>query len=497
MKKSLILLVFLFGIFMLAGCKENVRQGEGYNVLSVADIADQDIEIKFVVRSGVISTALADLVAEFKLLYPKITVKIEALSGSYDTIRSTTMLDINSKKAPDLVIGYPDHFAEYFSAGALVNLQGFIESPDVGFTEVEMADFLETYLVENRGYNAELPEDLYGLPFNKSTEVLVYNKTFFEGVYGETWETKIPKTWQELETVGADIITRVQNKEADEIFVVSINPTTLVKTYLKVSDYLTTNKFIPLGYDSSDNAFITLTRQFGAAYTQRVDVENGYVRFNNAQTIAAMTYFKSLKDAKLFGTSALFGLDYMSDAFKLIQCVMTVGSSAGVGYNSDATSSFDYELGIAPIPYYAADKKFVIQQGTNVAMLNQNTDEEKLATWLFMKFLMQPEKTAQFAIATGGYLPVKVSAYETTEYAEFLTNPTDDKVNYSKAANVALDDYIEQQYIFFVDDAFVGSAAIRSEVGSVFNAIIVNNENIQARINQAYNTLKPYVEDNE
>ncbi|HNZ50064.1 MAG TPA: extracellular solute-binding protein [Bacilli bacterium] len=492
MKKSLILLVLLFSVFMFVGCKQNVRVTDNFKVLSVEEIANKDITIKFVVRSGVISTALVDLVTEFKERYPKITVDVEALSGSYDLIRSTTMIDINSKQAPDLVIGYPDHFAEYYSAGALVNLTRFIEDKKVGFTEEEMSDFLETYLKENRGFNDEKPEYIYGLPFNKSTEVLVYNKTFFEKLYGETWQTKIPKTWQELETVGADIVTRVRNKEADNIFVQSIDPKTQVKTYLKVSDYLATGKFIPLGYDSADNAFITLTRQFGAEYTKRIDVEHGYVRFNNQQSKDAMAYFKGLKDNGIFGTSALYGLDYMSDAFKLIQSVMSVGSSAGVGYN--ASAGFAYELGVAPIPYYSADKKYVIQQGTNIAMLNQNSDEEKLAAWLFIKFLMEPEKSAQFAIATGGYFPVRKSAYETAKYTEYLTNPTDDKVHYSKAANVVLNDYIEQEYIYFVDDAFVGSAAIRNEAGAIFNDIMVNNKVIEARINEAYKTLKPYVE---
>jgi multiple sugar transport system substrate-binding protein len=237
-----------------------------------------------------------------------------------------------------------------------------------------------------------------------------------------------------------------------------------------------------------------LIRQFGADYTERVDVEHGYIRFDNPEAIASMTYFKGLKDAGVFGNAAIFGTDYCSEAVMQIKCVMTVGSSAGVGYNADTKSQFDYELGVAPIPYYTADKKYVIQQGTNIAMINQNSDEEKLAAWLFIKFLMQPAQTAQFAMATGGYLPVRESAYASAEYAEYLTNPTDDKKDYSKAANVALYDYIENEYIFFVDDAFVGSAEIRNEAGAIFDDIIVNGKNIQDRIDQAYNTLKPFVE---
>ena len=46
---------------------------------------------------------------------PGINVVIVAIEGSYDDLRANTMMDINSGSAtaPDLVIGYPDHFAEY------------------------------------------------------------------------------------------------------------------------------------------------------------------------------------------------------------------------------------------------------------------------------------------------------------------------------------------------------------------------------------------------
>lgn len=497
MKKSLFLLILLLTATMFTGCVANKRKAQNFNVLSIEDIKDKETSITFLVRSGVISTALVDLEAEFEAEYPYIDVKVKALTGGYDDIRSTTLLDINSKnkETADLVIGYPDHFVEYYSAGALVDLQYFIQDKNVGFSKDEMADFLESYLKENRGYDDQYPEDLYGLPFNKSTEVMVYNKTAFKELFGEGWESKVPKTWQEVATISEEIITKVKAGELDKVFVESVDPETEVTTYLKVSDYLSDpdkKKFIPFGYDSSDNGFITLTRQFGGKYTERVNVEKGYVRFNNTESKAAMAYFKDLNNKGYFGTAANFGASYNSDAFKLIQVLMTVGSSAGVGYN--ASKKYEYELGVAPIPYYNEDAKYVIQQGTNIGMINLNTDEEKLASWLFLKFLMRPEKTAQFAMATGGYLPVRKSAYETEAYSEYLTNPSDDKINHSAAANVALKDYIEKNYTFFVDDAFVGSAKVRTEAGYIFNSIIVNNEDITKRFDEAYKTLTPFVE---
>jgi ABC-type glycerol-3-phosphate transport system substrate-binding protein len=106
---------------------------------------------------------------------------------------------------------------------------------------------------------------------------------------------------------------------------------------------------------------------------------------------------------------------------------------------------------------------------------------------------MEPVNTAKFAMATGGYLPVRLSAYQTDEYKTYLTNPPIDKINHSKAANVALS-YLDSGYKFFVDPAFVGSAQVREEVGKTFSAIIVNKKDITKRIADAYNTLGPSYE---
>ena len=463
--------------------------------------------IRFTVRSGLVSAALTDLVAEFQesgifeehnLDYE---IEIDAITGGYDDLRTAIIYDIGSQNAPDLVIGYPDHFAEYFNGGALVNLQEFINDPEVGYTEEEMADFVDSYITENKGYNSTQPDDLYGLPFNKSTEVLIYNKTAFIALFGEeNYLSKIPTTWAEVETLGNEIISLVKEGKLDNIWVESTDideNKNEVINYLKVSDYLkedSKSPFYPFGYDSSDNAFITLLRQFGGKYTERVRVNKGYTLFNlpeNIETTKKMlAHFADLSTRKLFANATTFNGSYCSDAFKIIRCLMTVGSSAGVGYN--ASDKYPYELAMAPIPYYDGGEgepvKYVIQQGTNIAMLNHNTEEKRLACWLFMKYLLEPANTAKFAIATGGYLPVRESAYETDLYKEFLTNPTADKVHYSQVAHVALD-YLNEGYTFFVDDAFVGSAKIRSESGAIFDSVVILHEDAEARIKSAVNTL--------
>ena len=491
-KKITIFVLLVFGV-LLSGCtKISSIPRFDYEVLSPDALEGQTINISFRVRSGVVSQALPDLIKAFENQYPNIKVDLQTVTDDYSALLKTTIGDINSKNAPDLIIGYPDHFASYFSSGALVNLQKFINDKEVGYTKAELDDFVQAYMPENRDFHPDYPNDYYGLPFNKSTEVLVYNRTFFKGIYGDDYQNKIPRTWDEMTTIGQEIIQKVKKGDADAIFVESVSGDKV--TYLKMSDYLKDDlpapQFYPFGYDSSDNAFITLVRQFGGQYTERVHIEKGYILFDNDQAKAALTYFQNMAKNRIFSLAASFNKKYCSDLVETVQIVMTVGSSAGVAYN--ASGRYQYELGAAPIPYYSEDKKFVIQQGTNIAMLNQNSDEEKLAAWLFIKFLLEPENTAKFAINTGGYLPVRTSAFETDDYEEFLEDPALDQKLWAEAVNVALS-YPSLGFTMFVDPAFTGSADIRDKVGELFTAVIVSNADITKRIEQAYRELKPHV----
>lgn len=476
MKKVLILLVVFVSIFTLAGCNKNKFDAE-FEVISVEDLrAEQEINIDFRVPSGIIATALTTLIEEFKVEWPNINVELVAETGGYTDVRKLTILDLNSGIGPTMVIGYPDHFAEYYSGGHLINLQNFIQSDEKGVgadDDFDIDDFLESYLDENR--IADEGKDLYGLPINKSTEVMIYNKTFFDHL-GYT----VPKTWDEVETLCKKIIEDVKAGKADDVIA-------FAEGEKKPSEYLADNMFIPFAYDSTSNAIITASRQWNGAYTAKDNIEKGYALFNNDEVKTALGFFQGLANKGLYAVAENFGESYASNAFKLIKCVMTIGSSAGVGYNVPDGNKF--EIGVAPIPYKSEDAKYVIQQGTNVAILDQSTNVERSAAWQLIRFLLSSENTAKFAMATGGYLPVRKSSYETDAYKDYLANPPLDKINHSMAANVGLQ--YRNTYTFFVDPAFVGSSEIRDAVGSMYSAIIVNKKDINQAITDTLNELGP------
>ena len=370
-----------------------------------------------------------------------------------------------------MVLGYPDHFAEYYAGGWLLDLTEFIKHEE-DFNE---GDFIESYLEENRIGLGEDSDKLYGLPYNKSTELIVYNKTVFDAM-GYT----VPATWAEVEVLSAKILEDCKAGKLDNIV-------TLAEGVAKPSENLAKGLFYPFSYDSTDNAFITMCRQFGGAYTERETIEQGYAIFNNAEVKEGLAYFQGLATKGYFAVAETFGTNYSSDAFKALQCILTVGSSAGISYNVPEGDLF--EIGVAPIPYKDASRKYVIQQGTNMCILGQNTNEQRSAAWQLCKFLTSTESTAEFAMS-GSYLPVRKSAYELPEYQEYLSGVVLNKIDSSKAAQAALE-YQGAGWVQFVDQPFSGSAEVRDQVGTCFVNVVVNKKDINQAIIDTLNTLGP------
>lgn len=474
MKKFLLLLIALMSMLVFTACGEN-EVDDVFELKTAQDIKDygKDIKIKFRVPSGTISNALQKIIPEFEKEWDgQIKVDLEAISGSYDGVLTQNTYDLRDGKAPTMTIGYPDHLALYLSGEGLISLQPYIDAEEKGFLD----DFVQAYLPENQ--LSDENKDFYGLPLNKSTEVLIYNKTVFDAMGYE-----IPTYWEDVEELGTQILEDVAAGRLD-----NINGIKYSEGDKQPSSYHSEGRFYPISYDSTDNAFITVCRQWDGLYTKRETLTKGYALFNNENAREGLAYFQDLASRKLFSVAENFDESYASNAFKNVQCLMTIGSSAGVGYNAPAGDKF--ELGVAPIPVKDDDHKYVIQQGTNVCILAQSTNWQRAACWQLIKFLTSVDQTVEFATLTGGYLPVRHSAYDTVKYQEFL----DPEMNligyyYSLSASVAIQ--YRNEYSLFVDDAFKGSSAIREEVGTAFSKIIVKNSNIKTVLDDSLNTLGP------
>jgi multiple sugar transport system substrate-binding protein len=414
----------------------------------------------------------------FQLLYPNVTVVIPAGVGNYDTLKNNMINAITGDAMPNMVQSYPDHVAEYLNGNAVLNLNPYINSAAWGLNGADaLSDIIESYLDENSQYDAS--GTFYSLPFNKSTEVMIYNKTAFDAL-----DLDEPVTWQDV--IDAAPALKTYGDAIAEAKVRAANPS-MTELQLAPLILAAKNLIVPASYDSTGNAFITFTRQFGGAYTSInfSTFQGQYLWNTNANTTAAMQFLKDNND--VITLPEYWDQQYASTPFVNQQTFVTIGSSAGVRYNVPAidptTSEPIFEIAVGPVPYneLQPDNKAVIQQGTNIALLKTGTAQDQLASWLFLKHIINTENTTDWAMATG-YLPVRTSAYTSTTYQTFLNTPTANQLYISMAANAA---YKQSGYMFY-DPAFIGSSRARVQVGLALERIMLGDGDIAAALQEAY-----------
>ncbi|MDY0023423.1 MAG: extracellular solute-binding protein [Candidatus Izemoplasmatales bacterium] len=432
-------------------------------------------------NGATIEAALNGYADEFELLHPNITVVITKNGNNYDELRENMVNAIRGGQIPNIVQNYPDHVMEYIDNNGVIPLTPYIYHPIHGYDpaveEESFLDILLSYRRENSQYAND--GEYYSVPFNKSTEVMIYNKSMFDRLIADGVIDEVPNTWQGLFELGPALMA-IKDDVIDEIAAnLNASPTLSVhKTPAEIQAIK--DNFVPITYDSPANAFITLTRQWGGEYTGITSARTGIIKFDNPQTRAMLSYFFDNRD-DVFTLPGKWGTEYASDAFKVGQTAVTFGSTGGARYNTPTVVDGEYvfEFGLMPMPYNAdmPENRTAIQQGTNMSITTAGDDQQKLASWLFLQFLTSKDTQLDFALKTG-YSPVRYSVYDTPEYIQFTQgldssgNPLGgEALMISLAANAAA----QQSDFLFYDQAFIGSSTARAEVEIAFERVILQS----------------------
>lgn len=442
-----------------------------------AELTEEPITITLWHSNGdSIDAAVKKYAAEFSKVYPNITVNVVKQGSNYNELKDLTVKAIQGGTLPNIVQGYPDHVMEYIDNRALISLTPYIDHPIHGFGDAEdeaFVDILPNYRLENSQYTAD--GEYYSMPFNKSTEVVIYNKQVFDELIANGVITEFPKTWQELFALAPEL-EKIKDKHIDRIVGV-LNQSSnklLHKTPDQIKDIK--SKFVPFAYDSADNAFITLLRQWGGTYTSINAARGGVLDFNeDPATTRMLSFVYDNKD--IFTIPEHWQTNYASDPFKVGQAFVTIGSTGGTRYNTPEPGTFD--LGIAPMLYNEDLPEFntAIQQGTNMSITNTGTDQQKLASWYFLEYITSKDVQLDFAMETG-YQPVRNSVYSIPEYQNFFTG-VDADGNALKGENLtkslgARAAAIQKDTLFF-DQAYVGSSKTRDAVAVAYERVVLSD----------------------
>ena len=463
MKKRIIALLMLAVMLVstLAACGGNPSSNGGQAAIPGYKVPTggydgSEVTIKFAHTMGAkLQEVLNYHIGEFNKLYPNIHIEHSSYGGWSD-IAGQINTEMAADNQPNIAYCYPDHVAMYNMAKAVVTLDNLIASTEpatkgdgttetLGLTAEQIADFIPGFYNEGKVYG---DGQMYTMPLSKSTEVLYYNKTFFEA-NGLT----VPTTWEEMEATCEKIL--------------ALDP-----------------KSIPLGYDSEDNWFITMCEQNGFDYTS---ASGEHYLFNNDNNKGFVKTLREWYEKGYVTTEALYG-SYTSGLFTELDktvshSYMCIGSSGGASYQIPENGAF--EVGVAPIPQVSEDNQKVISQGPSLCILKggSTSDQQVLASWLFVKYLTTNMAFQTEFSSTSGYMPVLKSAQNDENYAAWLSKANGYEFLTALVVKVGL----EEADSYFTSPAFNGSSVAREQVGSLLSKCMSETaSDVDTLINNAF-----------
>jgi len=286
--------------------------------------------------------------------------------GPLNEVFDATQLVLGTGEAPNLVVGYQNNSAAYLdqSPASVLDLSSLMTSESWGFTEEERADITQPFLAGDQFNGGQ-----YGLSPNRSMAVMYYNADWLDQLgYSEPPGT--PEAFRETACSAVE------------------NP------------YFTTP---PIGYAVHTEASILASWAFafgGDIY----DRETAKYTYDSPQVIEAARFLQSLVEE---GCATLITEAFADqDAFTAGQALFTVGTSAGIPFYDSAAT---FEWSVAAVPHSTPDPVQNVY-GPSVIILH-STPEQELASWLFLKYLIQPEILVEWSTATA-YFPLTSSAAE-------------------------------------------------------------------------------------
>lgn len=310
--------------------------------------------------SGELGNAIDYLTAQFNAQNPGIVVE-SIYQGRYSDLNTKLVASLSARTTPTIAQVYENWTDAFYRNGVLAPLEDYMH-----LTDEEYNNYIEVF----RGMNT-WNDKLYTIPLNKSNWILHYNTELVP---------EAPKTLDEFFQISKEITAKTNG--ATRGF--GIRPTLeLFHLFL----YLNGGDFI----DADLN-----------------------VTFNSPEGVKALEQMIGMLD----DGSALLIDGYENEAFGDRMIAMYVGSSAGMPHVEGSVGD-KFKFATAPMP--AGVRPGAPFMGTNVALFNAATEEQKKAAGEFVRFLTNTENTVYFAIKTG-YLPVTYSGLESAEYQQWLAD---------------------------------------------------------------------------
>lgn len=304
--------------------------------------------------------------------------------GGYDTLQKKLLASLIANEAPDLAQNYETLTKKFIKHNKIVCLDDLLaKEPDGG---ASIRNDVLPVLIRNSTFGGKL----YSFPFNKSVQVLYYNKTMFKEVGLDP--EKPPRTFKELREYSQKIVDYYtkDGKRTKYGYGCAKSNNWSFLNRIKANKGFIVRRENPDGTLSSD--------------------ENGILKcgFNTPAAIESIEFLQGMLRDGLAKEGQAF--DHQND--------FTAGN-CGIIESSVTSKIFmkitDFELGMAPVPGSYNDDGSIfystILSGTNICIFKNGNDKKIAGAWDFVKWFTNTENGVKWSIGTT-YMPVRKSSIE-------------------------------------------------------------------------------------
>lgn len=343
-------------------------------VLATTVSAQQLVRLTFyypVGVSGPLARVVNEMVEEFNAEHPEIEV-VPVYSGDYDPTMQKVVTAARAGNPPDIAVVEVSEFATLLAMDAIEPLNRYLEQ-DPGYLDGFYPAFLENGMDQG---------NVYGIPFQRSTPVLYWNKDAFAeaGLDPDV----APASWDELR----DFAQRLTIRDGDQVSRWGV--------------------IISGGWN--DWLFEGFVRQNGSAL---IDFDNRSVHFNSPEAVEALEFWidlqRNLKVAPPHSTWASTSVDFVAG-----QTAMLYHSTGILTFLKDSAT---FPFGVAFMPGHKSYGAAV--GGGNFFVFKDIPEAHKDAAWTFIRWMTTDERAAEWSLASG-YVATRPGSYELPEMQAYL-----------------------------------------------------------------------------
>lgn len=356
-------------------------------------------------------------------------------AGSYADTRTKVQAAIKAGNTPDMAIMFSIDLYSLLAMDAVKDMDSFCTTPE---DKEWLNGFYDGFMMNSRD-----GETTYGIPWQRSTIILYYNKEAFAeaGLDPE----KVPDTWDELK----DYASKLTKKEGAETrYGIEIPSDGYAYWMLQT-------------FCNQQNGF-NLMNDTGTE-----------VYYNDDRTAKGLSFWKSLAEDGSMPEGIVAWATTPSDFIEGKTAMMyhTTGNLTSVKKNAD------FDFGVAMLP---ADETFGSPTGGgNFYIFKGVSKERQQAAFEFIQWMTDDERVAQWSIDTG-YVATRPSAYETERmkaYAEEFPYclVARDQLEYGYAE---LSTYNQAEVQKAIDDAIAYVMTGQSDVETALNTAQETASNI-------------------